>query len=59
MGDGPKGLIRMAVVPNIFINDLDGGIECIFSKFADHTVSGVVDTPEQAGQMDKQESHEV
>ncbi|GAB0176080.1 hypothetical protein GRJ2_000073200 [Grus japonensis] len=48
------------ILLNICINDLDDGIECILSKFSDHTNSGeVVDTPEEAGQMGKQEFHEV
>lgn len=47
----PEALIITPILLNIIINDLDDGIECVLSKFADHTNSGeVVDTPEQAGQ---------
>lgn len=54
----PEALIMTPILLNIIINDLDDGIECILSKFADHTNSGeVVDTPEQAGQMGRQQSH--
>jgi len=45
---------------NTFFNHLDDGIECILSKSADHTDSGeVIDTPEQAARMGKQESREL
>ena len=45
MSGVPQRTVLQLALSNVFVGDMDSGIECTFSKFADDTkLSGALDT---------------